>query len=125
MVMCASAGLMLLAPTTWVQMYNQEPLVVTLAVSILPIAAAFQIFDGVQVVGFGVLRGTGDTRYPAIVPLIGFWILGIPLGSWLAFELELGLSGLWVGLLVGLAVMSALLVVRIRRMEGLQLVSSP
>ena len=87
-------------------LYNSDPSVVLLAGSILPIAAAFQLFDGLQVVGGGILRGMGRTRPAAVFHLIGFYGLGLPLAWWLTFELGHGLSGLWWGLALALFAIS-------------------
>jgi MATE family multidrug resistance protein len=95
--------------------WSPEPEVLVLAVGILPVAAAFQVFDGLQVVGAGVLRGIGDTRPAAWFNLVGFYTLGLPLAGLLAFGLDWGLTGLWWGLTLGLLTVSMLLVWRIRR----------
>jgi MATE family multidrug resistance protein len=92
---------------TW---FTPDPDVVALAATILPIAAAFQMFDGVQVVGGGVLRGMGQTLPAALFNLLGFYGLALPLGWWLGFELGLGVRGLWWGLASGLATVAVLLV---------------
>ena len=63
----------------------------------------FQVFDGLQAVTGGVLRGTGDTRVPAILHLVAFWGIGIPLGVYLGFYTSLRERGLWIGLVAGLA----------------------
>jgi MATE family multidrug resistance protein len=88
--------------------------VIALGAAILPIAAAFQIFDGVQVVGCGVLRGMGRTRPAAVFNLLGYWMLGLPLGGWLALRAGWGLAGIWWGLAIGLAVVATLLVAWLR-----------
>ncbi len=90
--------------------YTSDPAVVAMAARILPIAAAFQLFDGTQVVGAGVLRGMGTTRPTAVVMLIGFYGLGLPLATGLAFVAGLGVVGLWWGLAAGLAAVAAALV---------------
>jgi MATE family multidrug resistance protein len=92
------------------RLYTDEPEVVRLAASILPIAAAFQLFDGTQVVGSGILRGMGRTRPAAVIHVVGFWGLALPLAWWLTFRAGLGLAGLWWGLALGLASVAALLV---------------
>ena len=69
----------------------------------------FQLFDGPQVVTTGVLRGIGETRTPMIVAFIGYWIIGFPTGCTLCFAFGYGASGLWVGTLVGLCAVGAVL----------------
>lgn len=88
--------------------------VVALSASIFPIAAAFQVFDGTQVVGGGILRGMGRTRPVAWFNLAAYWALGLPLGAWLALRQGWGLPGIWWGLCLGLAVVAAALVLWIR-----------
>jgi len=83
-------------------LYNDDPGVARLVAAILPIAAAFQLFDGLQVVGGGILRGMGRTRPAALFHLLGFYALGLPLSWWLAFERGQGLPGLWWGLALAL-----------------------
>ena len=77
--------------------------------------ALFQIFDGTQAVGCGILRGIADTRAAAIINFIGYWILALPLGLLLAFPAKLGPPGLWWGLTAGLFVVAVLLCLRILR----------
>jgi len=96
-------------------LWRPTPEVLALAAAILPVAAAFQVFDGTQVVGCGVLRGIGDTRPAAMFNLIGYWGLSLPLGIVLAFRWGMGVTGLWWGLTFGLATVAVLLVVRITR----------
>ncbi len=86
--------------------------VIERAASFLVVAAAFQIADGAQVVGAGMLRGLHDTRVPMIMAGVGYWGIGIGIGSFLAFRLGWGGQGIWIGLAVGLGVVAALLVAR-------------
>jgi MATE family multidrug resistance protein len=86
--------------------------VVALATSFLMFAALFQIADGAQAVGSGMLRGLHDTRTPMLFALGGYWGIGLPLGVVLAFPLGLGGVGIWVGLATGLAVVAILMVRR-------------
>lgn len=86
-----------------------------LASSILPIAAAFQVFDGLQVVGSGVLRGMGNTRPAAVINLVGYWVIALPLGWWLAFDQGYGLQGVWWGLAIALALVALGLMLWLRR----------
>jgi multidrug resistance protein, MATE family len=78
-----------------------------IAASLIPIAGVFQIGDGLQVVAVGCLRGMGDVRSAVIANVVGFWILGLPIGYWLAFEQDLGPAGFWWGLVIGLLVVAA------------------
>jgi len=101
-------------PETLSSLFTSDSQVIAMASLLLPIAAAFQIVDGLQVVGAGVLRGTADTRFPALIAFVGYWIVGLPSGLWLAYRADLGPSGLWWGLTLGLASVALLFVVRIR-----------
>lgn len=95
--------------------YADEQTVLLLAAAVFPIAGAFQLFDGTQVVGGGILRGMGRTRPAAVFNLVGYYLLGLPLGYWLAFNYGMGLAGIWWGLTLGLAVVALLLVFWIAR----------
>lgn len=96
-------------------MYTSDAAVVAGCAAALPIAAAFQLFDGLQVVAAGVLRGMGRTRPAAAIHLLAFYTLGLPLAWWLAFERDHGLRGLWWGLCLGLSVAAAALVTWVAR----------
>lgn len=93
----------------WPTLYTNDSDVAVraFAAAILPIGAAFQIFDGMQVVGCGVLRGMGKPRPAAAFNLIGYYAIALPLGGWLAFRRDAGLQGLWWGLSVGLFTVAA------------------
>ena len=91
-------------------LYTDAADVILLAATVLPIAAAFQIFDGVQVVGCGILRGMGKTVPSALFNLFGYYALALPLAWWMTFELGMGLPGIWWGLCLGLGVVAAFLV---------------
>ncbi|WAS96948.1 MATE family efflux transporter [Nannocystis punicea] len=108
-VMGAGAVLMYSLRYRLPALFEADPEVYALAVASLPIAAAFQIFDGVQVVGFGVLRAMGRTNKAALVNFAGYYAVALPLGWWLAFERGHGIGGLWWGLTVGLALVATAL----------------
>ena len=95
--------------------------VIALAVSFLGIAAIFQIVDGAQVVGAGMLRGLHDTRVPMLFALVGYWAIGIGVGAWLAFRAGWDGVGIWTGLATGLAVVAALMIMRWSRRDRLGL----
>jgi MATE family multidrug resistance protein len=99
-----------LAPRPILGLFTVEPTVIQLGVSLLLVAALFQLFDGLQGVATGVLRGLGDTRTPMLWNLAGHWVVGLPVGYVLCFELGWGVLGLWVGLSVGLTLVGAVLV---------------
>jgi multidrug resistance protein, MATE family len=99
--------------------------VIATAVSFLGVAALFQIADGAQVVGAGVLRGLHDTRWPMIYAAIGYWVIGLGVGITLAFPLRMRGVGVWLGLASGLAVVAVLVLTRWLRRERLGLVPQP
>lgn len=93
-------------------LYIDDPQVISLAASLLILAGFFQISDGVQVVGLGVLRGLEDVKVPTLVTFFAYWGLGLPLGYWLAFEMGMAERGIWVGLLIGLTLTAGMLLYR-------------
>ncbi|MGH9607324.1 MAG: MATE family efflux transporter [Terracidiphilus sp.] len=113
--MLLAAVVFLAAPGPLIALYTTDPRVMAIGPGLLSIAAAFQIFDGVQTVSTGALRGLGETRIPMFANLIGYWALGLPLGLTLCFVLREGLYGLWAGLTLALVVIAAILIWRWRR----------
>jgi len=102
------------APRALISLYTSDPRVLAVGPSLLWIAAAFQIFDGIQTVCTGALRGLGETRVPMIANFIGYWILGLPLGLTLCFLLHWGIYGTWIGLTLALIVIASALLERWR-----------
>src|SRR5437879_13249233 len=88
----------LAAPGSIIRAYTADKDVLRVGVTLLAVAAAFQLFDGVQAVTTGALRGAGDTRTPMLCHLAGYWGLGLPIGYYLCFGLKWGAVGLWTGL---------------------------
>ena len=86
--------------------------VIALAISFLKVAAAFQLVDGAQVIGAGMLRGLHDTKWPLLFALVGYWVIGLGIGAWLAFAADWQGLGIWVGLASGLAAVAALVLGR-------------
>ncbi len=118
--MSTAAVIFISFPQSLIRIFTDNADVLQLGVSLLYIAAIFQIFDGIQVVATGILRGTGDTRTPMISNLIGHWFLGLPVGATLAFKFGYDVFGLWVGLCIGLVAVAIVLLMtwirRVRRM---------
>lgn len=113
-VMLLGGALFIGVPSLLARLYTSDPGAMAVAVMLLPLAGLFAVFDGVQAVGLGVLRGLGDTKVPMIINLVGYWGIGLPAGFVLAFPLGLGATGLWWGLVIGLSAVAILLVYRIR-----------
>lgn len=97
------------------QLYTSEAALIAATATILPLAGAFQLSDGAQVVAGGVLRGMGRPHAAAVANLLGYYGLALPLGYVLAFKLELGLRGIWLGLTCGLLVVSIALLTLVLR----------
>lgn len=102
--MCVTALAFLLAPRTLIGLFSPGPEVVTLGASLLLVAAVFQLFDGLQAVATGALRGIGSTRMAMLVNFAGHWLIGLPIAYLLCFTWGYGVRGLWLGLSVGLIV---------------------
>ncbi len=100
--MLASASAFALAPSAILRAFTADPRVLALGLPLLYVAAGFQLFDGVQGVTTGNLRGAGDTHTPMACNLVAHWCLGLPAGYLLAFHAGLGVLGLWLGLSTGL-----------------------
>ncbi|KQN38846.1 MATE family efflux transporter [Pedobacter sp. Leaf41] len=89
--------------------YTNDLKVVAIAGQLLIIAGFFQLFDGTQVVGLGILRGIGDVNMPTLITFLAYWVVGIPIGYLLGFTFGLGVNGIWYGLTFGLLTASILL----------------
>jgi MATE family multidrug resistance protein len=118
--MSLAALAFLLAPRALIGAFTNDEAVISIGVSLLLVAALFQLFDGVQAVSTGTLRGLGDTRTPMLWNLAGHWFIGLPLGYTLCFVLDFGVIGLWWGLSTGLIICGiALVIVWARRVRHL------
>lgn len=123
--MVLTAMLMWFAPGMLVGLFldsgGANDRVIALAVSFLAVAAIFQVADGAQVVGAGMLRGLHDTRTPMLFALVGYWVVGLGVGVWLAFMVGWQGVGIWAGLAAGLAAVAILMLWRWDRREALGL----
>ncbi|GAB1262548.1 MATE family efflux transporter [Aurantivibrio plasticivorans] len=108
-MMIISAVIFLVFKEQLPRFFSVDASLIQAAAYILPIAAAFQVFDGIQVVCSGVLRGMGKPLPSTLANLFAFWVIGLPVGYWLSIEKEFGLSGLWWSLSLGLALVAVIL----------------
>ncbi len=113
-VMAVAAAAFLLLREQLPGLYTRDVEVIALGASILPIAGAFQLFDGIQVVGGGLLRGMGRPRPAVVFNIVGYYVLALPVGAWMAFGLGYELSGLWWALCIGLGTVAACLLLWMR-----------
>ncbi len=93
-------------------LYIKDQAVISSASSLILVAGFFQLFDGVQVVGLGVLRGMSDVKIPTLITLVSYWGIGLPAGYLLNLYFHLGAIGIWIGLSLGLMAASILIVLR-------------
>jgi len=108
--MSGAAVVFVSVPAAILGLFTVDPTVISVGVSLLLVAALFQLFDGLQGVATGVLRGLGDTRTPMLCNLGGHWLVGLPLGYVLCFVWGWSVFGLWIGLSVGLTLVGIVLV---------------
>lgn len=116
-VAAATMALFVIAPRTLTGLYLDPtepaaPVIIALAARLMFLGGLFQIFDGLQAMALGLLRGVQDTRVPMLLAVVSYWLIGLPMGWALAFPAGLGPAGLWVGLVAGLAVAALLLLGR-------------
>ena len=112
--MCVTALLFLTRPSQLAALFTADPGVLAIASVLIPIAGVFQIFDGAQAVGAGVLRGIGDTKAPLVAMVTGYWLFGLPVSAYLGFHTALGPRGLWWGFVVSLGIVALALLLRVR-----------
>ncbi len=107
--MTGAAAALLLFPRWIARMYTPDQIVIRSTIALLAAGAAFQLFDGIQTVATGALRGAGDTRTPMLCHFTAYWIIGLPLGAWLCFRRGWGALGLWTGLSLALILIGIVL----------------
>lgn len=115
--MGCAALVFVFAPRPILAIYTNDETVIRIGIRLLALAACFQLFDGIQTVMTGALRGAGETRMPMIVNLCGYYLMGLPAGWLLCFRYGKGIYGLWVGLTVALVVIALILLFEWRRVS--------
>lgn len=116
--MACMSVVLLVFPRMIARIYTNDATVIASTVGLLAVSAAFQLFDGIQTVATGALRGAGDTKTPMVCHFTAYWLLGLPLGAWLCFRRGWGVIGLWAGLSLALILIGVLLLVFWRREVG-------
>lgn len=112
-VFMASAGLVFILFRFFLPaLYLREPAIIEISANLLIIVAFFQISDGTQAVGLGILRGITDMKIPTLITFAAYWLIGLPCGYLLAFKLNMGIYGIWYGLLISLTTSASLMMVR-------------
>jgi MATE family multidrug resistance protein len=122
--MLLAAVALLVWPRPLIELYTSDARVLGVGPGLLAIVAAFEVFDGIQTVSTGALRGLGETRAPMWANLVGYWVLGLPLGFFLCFGLKWGIYGLWIGLTLALVVIALALIARWKRDAEKQLLAT-
>ncbi len=113
------AALVLLLFPEWIaRIYSNDEELIAMAAQLLLLAAIFQLPDGLQAAANGALRGIKDTRGPLAITVIAYWLVGMPVGYWLAFGRGMGPRGLWIGIIGGLTIAGVLMAARFRRESG-------
>lgn len=112
--MLCNAALFMIFRSWLPTLYIADEEIIAMASSLLLITAFFQLSDGVQCVSLGILRGIGDVRLPTVIALLAYWIIGLPVGYWLAFSKGYGITGIWYGFLIGLSIAAVLFIYRFR-----------
>ena len=115
--MLVGASVFAFAPRAVARLLTNQETVIAAAVPILLVAAVFQLSDGLQAIGAGILRGAGDTVFPLASNLVGHWLIGLPIALYLGFHRNMGIVGLWWGLCVGLTVVAVLMLLRFNRLS--------
>lgn len=113
--MSLAAVVLVAMPGLIVRAFTPDRNVMSIGVKLLLVAAAFQLFDGLQTVATGALRGTGETRIPMLSSFLAYWGIGLPLGYYLGFKRGYGAIGLWSGLAIALMLIGMALVFAWRR----------
>jgi MATE family multidrug resistance protein len=117
-VMSLSAVAFWLAPEAITRVLSDRQEVIEASIPLLGVCAVFQLSDGIQGVGSGVLRGAGDTRFAFLANLLGHYLIGLPIAIWLGLYAGMGVIGLWWGLCAGLTAVAVALLTRFLRLSS-------
>ena len=96
-------------------LYINDTDVIEVAASLIIVASFFQVIDGLQVVGIGILRGLTDLKIPMVIAFFAYWVVGLPVAYLLGFTFGFGAVGIWVSLVVGLLIAAVLFLLRFRK----------
>lgn len=99
-------------------LFTDDPFVISVASQLMMIAGIFALFDGIQGVGVGILRGIQDVRIPTIITFIAYWVINLPVGYFLGFNMGLGVHGIWFGFVISLLLTAIFLTWRFNRLTG-------
>ena len=121
-IMLVGAAIFALFPREVARLLTDQKAVIAAAVPVLLIAAVFQLSDGLQAIGAGILRGAGDTTFPLASNLVGHWLVGLPIALYLGFHRNMGIVGLWWGLCAGLTAVAIMLLFRFNRLSKTEIV---
>jgi MATE family multidrug resistance protein len=121
-IMLPGAAIFAFFPRAVACLLTNQKSVIAAAVPVLIVAAVFQLSDGLQAIGAGLLRGSGDTAFPLASNLIGHWLVGLPIALYLGFHRNMGIVGLWWGLCAGLTAVAILLLLRFNRLSKTEIV---
>lgn len=113
--MALAATVFLTLPRMLIHIYTHDAETVRVGVRLLAVAAVFQVFDGIQGIGTGALRGLGKTRGPMLINLVAYGVIGLPVGYLLCFHARFGIYGLWTGLTLALIFAAALVLAQWRK----------
>jgi MATE family multidrug resistance protein len=116
-IMLVGAAVFALFPRAVARLLTDQENVIAAAIPVLLVCAVFQLSDGLQAIGAGILRGAGDTTFPLASNLVGHWLIGLPIALYLGFHRNMGIVGLWWGLCAGLTAVAILLLFRFNRLS--------
>jgi len=116
-IMLVGAAVFALFPRAVARLLTDQETVIAASVPVLLVATVFQLSDGLQAIGAGILRGAGDTTFPLASNLVGHWLVGLPIALYLGFHRNMGIVGLWWGLCAGLTAVAILLLARFNRLS--------